>query len=44
MVKIGVNGGLGLHGDRAYLDLSRRTHLTIDLVQDLDQVLMFLLG
>ena len=43
LVEVGIDGGLGLHGDRAILDLGGSTHFIIDLVQDLDQILMFLL-
>lgn len=45
IIEVGVDGGLGLHGhgDWAVLDLGGPANFTIDLVQDLDQVLMFLL-
>ena len=43
LVEVGVDGGLGLHRDWAVFDLSWPTDLTVDLVQDLRQVLMLLL-
>ena len=45
LLKIGVDGCFRLHGDRAaFLKLSWRTNLIVDLIQDLMKVLMLVLG
>ena len=44
LVEVGIDGGLGLHGDRTFFDLFWRAHLVVDFAQDLNQVLMFLLS
>ena len=44
LLEIGVDGCFRLHGDRAFLHLSWRTNLIVDLIQDLMKVLMLVLG